>query len=100
MASVGGRPSKTTHLCWGKGVTRFQGTSAAAKFNGIVQCRHQCTPDLEHMHVTRPSMQWVADCVLHGQFPVSRELKMAFQLMPLPVSRGGLSVSGVCWHGE
>lgn len=33
-------------------------------------------------------MQWVADCVLHGQFPVSRELKMAFQLLPLPVGAG------------
>lgn len=30
--------------------------------------------------------QWVADCVLRGRYPVSRELKMAFQLMPLPVS--------------
>jgi WD repeat-containing protein 48 len=30
--------------------------------------------------------QWVADCVLHGHFPVSRELKMAFQLLPLPGS--------------
>ena len=30
-------------------------------------------------------VQWVADCVLHGRYPVSRELKMAFQLAPLPV---------------
>ncbi|KAI3432393.1 hypothetical protein D9Q98_003949 [Chlorella vulgaris] len=30
--------------------------------------------------------QWVADCVLRGRYPVSRELKMAFQLMPLPGS--------------
>lgn len=96
MASVGVQPSKTTHLYWGKGVTGFQGASGAAKLNGTVQCRHQCTLDLEHMHVTRPSMQWVADCVLHGQFPVSRELKMAFQLLPLPVSREGRVLSGVC----
>lgn len=30
--------------------------------------------------------QWVAECVLKGHFPVSRELKMAFQLLPLPGS--------------
>ena len=29
--------------------------------------------------------QWVADCVLRGQFPVGRELKTAFQLLPLEV---------------
>ncbi|KAL4423890.1 hypothetical protein ABPG75_001191 [Micractinium tetrahymenae] len=30
--------------------------------------------------------QWVAECVLNGHFPLSRELKMAFQLLPLPGS--------------
>lgn len=41
-----------------------------------------------------PPMQWVADCVLHGQFPASRELKMAFQLLPLPVS----GHTSACWR--
>lgn len=31
-------------------------------------------------------LQWVAECVLNGHYPLSRELKMAFQLVPLPVS--------------
>lgn len=30
--------------------------------------------------------QWVAECVLNGHYPLSRELKMAFQLVPLPGS--------------
>lgn len=38
-------------------------------------------------------LQWVAECVLDGHYPLSRELKMAFQLVPLPV---GHSWSSAC----
>lgn len=65
-------------------LARLAGSGSAAS------CACMCSTASALVFTTQPypALQWVADCVLAGQYSVGRELKMAFQLLPLPV-RGG-----------
>ena len=63
---------------------------------GCSPCLLLCPSDLDTIspeHVAEPTrlLQWAAECVVHGHYPASRELKLAFQLVPLPVSQLGVA---------